>query len=118
MKRKIVVVESDLSIRMMLTHFLSDEYDVIAVENGYEAISWIQHGNHADLVLADTDMMMINSYEFQQSIKKLKGMSCAPVIMFSATNKAASKSNNIIQQPINPIEIITKVNVAFGRAAA
>ncbi len=118
MKRKILVVESELSIRMMLEHFLSDEYDVIAVENGYEALSWIQHGNHANLLLVDTDMTMINAREFEHSIKKQKGMSCVPVIMFAASNKNIVHTNHLIQPLVNPKEIITKINAALGRAAA
>src|SRR5947208_16366057 len=101
MKRKILIVNSELSIRMKLENFLSDEYEVTAVENGYEAINWLQNGNHADLLLVDTDMSMINGYEFEQSIKKQKGMSSVPVIMFSAEDKHTGKINTN-QQPINP----------------
>lgn len=117
MKRKILIVDSELSIRIMLENFLSDDYEVITVENGYEAINWLQHGNRADLLLVDTDMSMINGYEFEQSIKKQKGMSAVPVIMFSTINKSSGRSIPV-QQSVNPKEIITKINAAFRRAMA
>ncbi len=117
MKRKILIVDSELSIRMMLENFLSDDYDVTTVENGFEAISWLQHGNRADLLLVDTDMSMINGYEFKQSIKKQKGMASVPVIMFSAENKNRMNTTPA-QQPINQEEIMTKINSAFRKATA
>ena len=107
---------SELRIRMLLETNLNDEYDVTALENGYEAISWLQHGNRADLVLFDTDMTMINGYEFEQSIKKQKGMSCVPVIMFSTANN--NHISHQLQQTFHPQKLISKINSAIGRAAA
>ncbi len=117
MKRKILIVDSEFSIRIMLENFLSDDYDVTAVENGFEALSWLQDGNHADLLLVDTDMTMINGYEFKQSVKKQKGMTAVPVVMFSAENKNRTNTTPV-QQPINQEEIITKINSAFRKATA
>ena len=74
MKRKILIVDSELSIRMMLENFLSDEYEVTTVANCYEAISWIQQGNRAHLLLVDLNKSMTNGYDFEKCIKKQNGM--------------------------------------------
>ena len=125
MKRKILVVDDELSIRMLLDNFLSDDYEVITKENGYEAMSWLQDGNQADLLLVDINMPMLNGYEFTESVRKFKGMSDIPVLMLSAKQKSADRirsfaagADDFIQKPFNPEELIIRIKAAFRRSKA
>lgn len=122
MKRTLLVVDDELSIRMLLENFLSDEFNVITRENGYEALSWLQEGNHADLLLVDIDMPMLNGYEFTESIRKIKGMNDVPVIMLSAKQKSADRirsysagADDYIQKPFNPEELMVRIQAIFRR---
>jgi DNA-binding response OmpR family regulator len=122
MKRTVLVVDDELSIRMLLENFLSDEYHVVARENGYEALEWLKENNHADLLLVDIDMPMINGYEFTESIRKIKGMSDVPVIMLSAKQKSADRirsytagADDYIQKPFNPEELTVRIRAVFRR---
>ncbi|MBL0097865.1 MAG: response regulator [Bacteroidetes bacterium] len=87
MKKHILVVDDELSIRMLLENFLADDYEVTTKDNGYEAMAWFQEGNQADLLLVDIDMPMINGYELTESIRKQPGMERTPVIMLSSKQK-------------------------------
>lgn len=125
MKRKILVVDDELSIRMLLDNFLSDDFDVITKENGYEAMTWLQDGNQADLLLVDINMPMLNGYEFTESVRKFKGMSDIPVLMLSAKQKSedriksfASGADDFIQKPFNPEELMIRIKTAFRRSKA
>ena len=125
MKRKILVVDDELSIRMLLDNFLSDDYEVITKENGYEAMTWLQDGNQADLLLVDINMPMLNGYEFTESVRKFKGMSDIPVLMLSAKQKSADRirsfaagADDFIQKPFNPEELIIRIKAAFRRSKA
>lgn len=123
MKNKVLVVDDELSIRMLLENFLSDEYEVIAKENGYEAMSWLQEGNTADLMLVDIEMPMVNGYEFAESVRKLKGMDTVPLLMLSAKQKSADRiksfasgADDFIQKPFNPEELMIRIKAAFRRS--
>ena len=118
MKRKILIVDSELSIRMMLVNFLSDDYEVTAVENCYEAISRIQQGNCVDLLLVDLNMSMTNDYDFEKCIKKQNGMSAVQVITFSTANNRFSKSKTTLIESINIKELKSKISSAFRKVAA
>jgi DNA-binding response OmpR family regulator len=122
MKQTLLVVDDELSIRMLLENFLSDDYHVITHENGYEALTWIKAGNHADLLLVDIDMPMLNGYEFTESIRKFNGMNDVPVIILSAKQKSADRirsysagADDYIQKPFNPEELMIRIKAVFRR---
>jgi len=56
MKKKILVIDDELSIRMLLENFLSKTYDVIAKSDGMEGLKWLELGNMPDLIVADIQM--------------------------------------------------------------
>ena len=53
MKKKILVIDDELSIRMLLENFLSKTYDVLTRNDGMEGIKWLEEGNMPDLIVAD-----------------------------------------------------------------
>jgi len=125
MKKHILVVDDELSIRMLLENFLSDEYEVTTKDNGYEAMTWFQEGNHADLLLVDIDMPMINGYELTESIRKQPGMERTPVIMLSSKQKSADRirsfsagADDYLQKPFNPEELLIRIQSIFRRLKA
>lgn len=125
MKKHILVVDDELSIRMLLDNFLSDDYDVTTKDNGYEAMTWLQEGNKADLLLVDIDMPMINGYELTESIRKQSGMSHVPVIMLSSKQKSADRirsfsagADDYLQKPFNPEELLIRIQSIFRRMKA
>jgi DNA-binding response OmpR family regulator len=125
MKKKILVVDDELSIRMLLENFLSDEFDVVSKENGYEAMTWLQNNNNADLLLVDIDMPMLNGYELTESIRKQDGMKNVPVIMLSSKQKSADRirsfsagADDYLQKPFNPEELLIRIRSIFRRMNA
>jgi DNA-binding response OmpR family regulator len=125
MKKKILVVDDELSIRMLLDNFLSDDYTVITKDNGYEAMSWIKEGNSADLILVDIDMPMINGYELTESIRKQPGLQTTPIIMLSSKQKSEDRiksftagADDYLQKPFNPEELLIRIQAVFRRSQA
>ncbi len=125
MKKKILVVDDELSIRMLLENFLGDEFEVISKENGFEALNWIQEGNIADLLLVDIDMPMINGFEFTENFRKQNGVSHVPVIMLSSKQKSSDRiksftsgADDYIQKPFNPEELNVRIQNIFRRLKA
>lgn len=125
MKKQILVVDDELSIRMLFENFLSDEYDVVTKDNGYEAMTWLQEGNTADLILVDIDMPMVNGYELTENIRKQSGMEKVPVIMLSSKQKSSDRiksftvgADDYLQKPFNPEELMVRIQVIFRRMTA
>jgi DNA-binding response OmpR family regulator len=125
MKKHILVVDDELSIRMLLENFLAEDYEVTTKDNGYEAMAWFQEGNQADLLLVDIDMPMINGYELTENIRKQPGMERTPVIMLSSKQKSADRirsftagADDYLQKPFNPEELLMRIQSVFRRFKA
>ncbi len=122
MKRTVLVIDDELSIRMLLENFLSDEFNVVTHINGSEALTWLKEGNRADLLLVDLDMPMLNGYDFTESVRKINGMSNTPVIILSAKQKSSDRirsysvgADDFIQKPFNPEELMVRIQAVFRR---
>jgi DNA-binding NtrC family response regulator len=52
MKKKILVVDDEKSICLLLENFLSQDYDVVSMDDGLEALKWLDE-NLPDLIISD-----------------------------------------------------------------
>ncbi len=64
MKKKILVIDDELSIRMLLENFLSKTYEVITKNDGMEGVQWLEQGNMPDLIVADIQMPNMDGYDY------------------------------------------------------
>jgi|GEM_PF-5906814 len=64
MKKRLLVVDDEPSIRLILQHYLSPHYDVYTCTNGREALDWLKLDNQADIIIADYSMPVIDGLEF------------------------------------------------------
>lgn len=111
MKKKILAVDDELSIRLLLENFLSQDYDVISMANGQDALCWLE-GNLPDLIISDIQMPSMEGYEFLTRVRQRGFTKHTPVIMLSA--KAESKervkcyrlgAQDYLTKPFNPEEL-------------
>lgn len=88
---KVLIADDDPSIRMMLKSILEVEgYQVIAVENGKEAINQIEKDNFtANLAFIILDIMMpgMTGLDVLTRLKLNSTISSIPVILLTAENK-------------------------------
>ncbi|MCF8235771.1 MAG: response regulator [Bacteroidales bacterium] len=96
MKKKILVIDDELSIRMLLENFLKKDYDVVTKNDGMEALKWMEDGNIPDLVVADIQMPNLDGYEFIKNIRASGYFKDIPLIMLSGI-----ESSVIITKLIN-----------------
>jgi DNA-binding response OmpR family regulator len=111
MKKKILVVDDELSICLLLENFLSGEYDVTVINTGDEAMEWLEN-NMPDLVICDIQMPGMDGYTFLSRFRQRGFTRHTPVIMLSA--KAESKerikayklgAQDFVTKPFNPEEL-------------
>ena len=82
MKEKILIVDDDKYITLLLFNFLEDEGFICdTAENGLEALEKISKGNNYDMVLLDFVMPKMNGLEFLAAAKKMNPE--LPVLMIS-----------------------------------
>ena len=111
MKKKILVVDDEMSIRLLLENFLSQDYDVIPMASGQDGLTWLE-GNLPDLIISDIQMPSMDGYDFLIKVRQRGFTKHTPVIMLSA--KAESKervkcyrlgAQDYLTKPFNPEEL-------------
>lgn len=122
MKKKLLVIDDEITIRTLLVTFLSKKYDVEAKNDGLEALTWLQDGNMPNLIVCDADMPKMNGYEFIQNVKTSGFFKDIPIIMLSSLDTSAERvkylkagANDFIVKPFNPEELDVKIEIGLGR---
>jgi CheY-like chemotaxis protein len=116
--RKILVIDDDLAIRVLLQAVLRRmKFDVELAEDGAAGLERLQRDGGFDLVLLDLMMPRLNGYEFIDEIGKRYPDERPHIIVFTAAGKrgvdkipAAAVCNSILK-PFDLdtfIEIITE----------
>jgi CheY-like chemotaxis protein/anti-sigma regulatory factor (Ser/Thr protein kinase) len=64
----ILIVDDEHTIRMMLSDFLENKYDILSAENGLQALD-ILSKQHVDLVISDINMPGMNGIDLLRTIR-------------------------------------------------
>jgi DNA-binding response OmpR family regulator len=111
MKKKILVVDDEISICLLLENFLSKDYDVVAILDGSNALDWLE-GNLPDLIISDIEMSIMNGYEFLTKVRERGFTKHTPFIMLSAKSESKERikcyklgAQDYLTKPFNPEEL-------------
>ena len=122
---KILIVEDDNSIRLLLNHLLSDEHETQTVENGFDALATMQQGNIPDLIISDLSMPKMDGNDFISNIKTSSFFNQIPIIILSASDKSSERINclkkgvnDFLVKPFNPEELLIRVKNILLRTKA
>ena len=119
MKKKILIVDDEASICLIVKNFLSLDYEVVSFTLATEALVWLE-ANLPDIIISDIQMPGIDGFEFLTNIRQRGFTKHTPVIMLSA--KAESKerikcyklgAQDYLIKPFNPEELeeVVKKNI-------
>lgn len=111
MKKKILVVDDEISICLLLENFLSKDYDVVAIHDGSDALDWLE-GNLPDLIISDIEMSVMNGYAFLTKVRERGFTKHTPFIMLSAKSESKERikcyklgAQDYLTKPFNPEEL-------------
>ncbi len=120
MKKKILVVDDERSICLLLENFLSRDYDVFSINNGRDALLWLE-GNLPDLIVSDIQMPEVDGFEFLTKVRQRGFTKHTPFIMLSARSESKERikcyrlgAQDYLTKPFNPEELeeVVKKNLA------
>ncbi|MCE1202093.1 MAG: response regulator transcription factor [Bacteroidia bacterium] len=122
MKKKILVIDDELSIRLLLENYLGKTYEVTTKSDGLEAMKWLQDGNLPDLIVADIQMPNLDGIQFIQQIRASGFYKDIPLIMLSGIESSQEKikclkmgANDYVVKPFNPEELSIRIELLLAR---
>lgn len=86
----LLVIDDDPGIRLLLTDILQDQYNVLTVANGREALELLKKCV-PDLIICDIIMPGMNGFELIEQVKKQELTVHIPVILLSSDASVDSK---------------------------
>jgi DNA-binding response OmpR family regulator len=111
MKKKILVVDDEKSICLLLENFLSQDYDVLSINDGLEALEWLDE-NLPDLIISDIQMTKMDGYEFLTNVRQRGFTRHTPIIMLSGKSESKERikcyklgAQDYLTKPFNPEEL-------------
>lgn len=124
MKRKILIVDDKTEFRRLTKTILQSKYEVESAENGIEALSILQNGYLADLIVSDLMMPVLGGKDFLEQIRSSGVFKNIPVIILSSIDKSDEKikliklgAQDYLSKPYNPAELLARIENIFKSKA-
>jgi len=116
MKKKILAIDDEKSIRFIIENTFNKDFDVVTMTNGMDALFYLQSGNLPDVIICDLEMPVLNGIEFVRRIRESGFFTEIPLIMLSGKEESADKikcfemgADDYVLKPFNPRELLARI---------
>ena len=121
---RILVADDDRIVRRIVVAKLTGlGYDVEQVEDGQEALEFLQNGGLPDLLITDSLMPRMSGLELVRSIRSNADMAALPVIMLTSRQGEQDVIEGLetglddyVTKPFSPDELAARVRTVLWRA--
>lgn len=119
MKKKILVLDDELTMCTLLEFFLSEKYAVTTVNSAEEGLNWLTH-NLPDLIISDIGMSEMDGFAFLKQVRSVGYLKHTPIIMLSGKSESKERvtcyklgAQDYLTKPFNPEELeeVVKKNI-------
>jgi DNA-binding response OmpR family regulator len=124
MKKKLLVVDDEPVIQLILQRYFDEDYTVVAQSNGLEALRWLQSGNQVDAIVADYDMPVMNGPAFIEQLRTSLVHRHVPLIMLSGKDETSNKiqclrqgADDYMVKPFNPEELELRLQIMLRKVS-
>jgi two-component system, chemotaxis family, chemotaxis protein CheY len=116
--KRILVIEDDAPLCWLLERILRGKYEVIIMNNGLEAWSWLSDGNSCDLIVSDVKMPSLDGIELLENLSNSGLFKNIPVIMLSGFDDSKDQCLALgafayFVKPFEPQKFLVEVNRAI-----
>ncbi len=117
--KKVLVIEDDAPLCWLLERILRGKYEVIVMNNGLEAWSWLSDGNNCDLIISDVQMPSLDGIELLENLRSSGLFKSIPVIMLSGFEDSRKECLELgafayLVKPFEPRKFMSEVDRALA----
>lgn len=120
---KVIIVEDDAALQMVLSRYMEKKFEVRAFANGMEALSFLQEGNIPDIIVSDLNTPVLNGFELLTQLKTSGFFNAIPVLILSGEESTETRikcleagADDYVVKPFNPRELEARMNVILKRS--
>lgn len=118
----LLVVDDEIAIQKILTHYFKQTFTVVTCNNGREALNWLYSGNFPEFIVADVNMPVLNGMDFLSEIRQSGLFSSVPLLFLSGNDSSDTRitcleagADDFIIKPFNPRELQARINAILKR---
>ena len=93
MQEKLLFIQADASALRAMEAVLGGDYKLIGKHDGLEALEWLERGNHADLIIADSNMPYLSSTDFLKELRSQAAFRQLPVLVLSDLDQVTERNH-------------------------
>lgn len=119
---KVVVVEDDPTIQLIVRRTLEKRFDVHTYSNGLDALAFLHEGNNPDIIIADLNTPEMGGLELIEQLKASGFFNGIPVLVLSGEESTESRikcldsgADDYVVKPFNPRELEARINAILRR---
>lgn len=119
---KILIVEDDAYMQLILKKFLSKAYEIEICTNAMDALSFMQNGNIPDLVITDLNTPKLSGLDLVNQMQVSDFFKSIPIIILSGEDSSEKRikcldtgADDFIVKPFNPAELEARVRAVLRR---
>ncbi len=119
---KVIVVEDDLTIQLIISRSLEEQFNVMSFANGMDALSFLQEGNMPDLIISDLNTPEMGGLELISQLKTSGFFSSIPVLVLSGDESTETRikcldagADDYVVKPFNPRELEARLKAILRR---
>lgn len=121
-KESVLIVEDHQELREYLKNMLSEKYNVLAFENGVDALNYLKKKSKLALILSDWMMPKMDGVELCRMIKKKQKYQNIPFVLLTALSNVENQKeaylagiDEFIVKPFNPDLLFVKISNLLQR---
>lgn len=118
----LLVVDDEIAIQKILTHYFRQTFTVVTCNNGREALAWLYGGHFPEFIVADFNMPVLNGMDFLREVRESGLYSSVPVLFLSGNDSSDTKiacleagADDFLIKPFNPRELQARINAILKR---
>ncbi len=118
--KKVLVIEDDEPLCWLLEKILGNKYEVIIMNDGMEALSWLSSGNTPDLIISDIRMPSLDGLQLLENLKQSGLYKDIPVIILSSFEDPRKRKEcldlgavDYFIKPFEPQHLVSRVKEIF-----
>ncbi|MBQ4421673.1 MAG: response regulator, partial [Schwartzia sp.] len=98
-KKSILVVDDDSDFLMIMNYWMKNHYNIVGVNSGVEAVTYLQHHKAPDLILLDYQMPDLDGYDVMQWLHGTPQTRDIPIIFLTGVSDRESVMRIVKHKP-------------------